>query len=373
MVVLTLSVLGWARPAEAIFQLTGDGSVGTAALRISLAEAPTGGRWSASAQLEGAATKVALLYWLPGNLTEVALDEATVLRNLDERTAPTLRILSAADPCGPTPPAERRQLLVDPLALIPGNFTVERLTATGPAELAARLGQSGLTLDQDALRRAGQHATSGGSLVLLVGPGPGGKAGLWTPPVSFTFAGPANELPLGVAASSARVGRTLRVTTFTSALGPAALVPKDAKVVDLPSGFNLPEVAEAESADLVRRLGDQLARRERTPIIVRVATTKEIAAPGRPMVAVARYDLQLGRRAERTHLTLGPDPTVLAFRAEWPLRQIFRGPIGCDLRDRYRLAAMLQIQADLRTFATVTGQALQDVTRTSEARGFGAP
>ncbi|MBK6683700.1 MAG: hypothetical protein IPG45_04450 [Deltaproteobacteria bacterium] len=362
-----LLFLGVPRPAQAVFQLASDGAVGARALQIAVAEDPEGTRWMVSAQLEGSAKTVALLYLLPGTLTDAQLDEPSALAALEERSAPTLQIFEAADPCADQPPVERRQRLVEPPASAPGAFQLERQRPKSTAELIGRLAQAQLVLSPEAAERAFQHGAKGGALVLLTGPLGGKTAGAWTPVVTFRFNAKALELPLGVAASATMVGRTLRVTLYTAALGSASLVPLGQKVVDLPSGFNLPELAFAERNELVRRLGDQSMRRERSPVILRIATNKEAGPPG----AVGRYELQVGRRAEALRLTLAPDPKVLAFLPEWAVHQFWRGPMSCPVADRYRVGATLQLQAELRTYATLTGRPLAEVLKESGRQGYG--
>lgn len=354
------------RPALAVFLLASDGAVGARALQIAVAEAPEGIRWTVSAQLEGSARSVGLLFLLPGAVTDAQLDEPQTLATLEERTAPTLQIFEAADPCADRPPVERRQRLVDPPAYVPGAFQVERQHPKSAEELIARLAREKLALPSDAAERAFQHGAKGGALVLLTGPLEGKTAGIWTPPVTFRFNTKTLELPLGVAASATMIGRTLRVTLYTAALGPASLVPLGQKVVDLPSGFNVPELALAERNDLVRRVGDQATRRERSPVILRIATHKEGGPPG----AVGRYEFQVGRRAEALRLTLAPDPKVLAFGPEWAVHQLWRGPMACPIAERYRTGATLQFHADLRTYATLTGRPIAQVLAESRRHGY---
>lgn len=354
-------------PAQAVFQLASDGAVGARALQIAVAEEAEGTRWTVSAQLEGSARMVGLLYLLPGTLTDAQLDDPRALATLEERSAPTLQIFEAADPCADRPPVERRQRLVDPPAYTPGTFQLERQHPKSAEELIARLARDKLGLSPDAAQRAFQHGAKGGALVLLTGPLEGKTAGIWTPPVTFRFNAKALELPLGVAASATMIGRTLRVTLYTAAIGSASWVPLNQKVVDLPSGFNVPELALAERNDLVRRVGDQAARRERSPVILRIATHKEGGPPG----AVGRYELQIGRRAETLRLKFAPDPKVLAFLPEWAVHQFWRGPMACPVAERYRIGATVQLHSELRTYATLTGRPFAEVLAESGRQGYG--
>lgn len=350
-----------------MFQLTSDGSVSARGLQVAAVETPEGTRWTVSAQLEGTAQKVALLYLVPGSLTDARLSEPGTLATLEERSAPTLRVLEAADPCADRPGVERRQRLVDPPRYAPGAYQLTQLQTKSAAEVIERMAQEHLVLSKEAAERAAQHRSRGGALVLLSGPLEGKTAGTWTPPVTFQFDTVALELPLGIAAQATTIGRSLRVTLYTAALGSASLVPIGQRVLDLPSGFNLPELAYAERGELLRRLGDHAARRERSPVVLRLATHKEAGPPG----AVSRYELTVGRRAEGLRLTLAPDPKVLAFLPEWTVHQFWRGPMACPGAERYRVGATLQLQAELRTYATLTGRPLAEVLTESGRRGYG--